>query len=74
MIVLIRIPSTNLGRSHNHRLALVGEGTLNEDAAFRSDSDAFGLPVVIGAADGLVSCWTLVQTGLDRLACVDIEM
>src|SRR5271170_3618632 len=53
---------------------LVSKSTLYEDAALRSNSDTFSLTIVVGAANWLVDGRTLVHTGSDFLARVDIEV
>jgi hypothetical protein len=55
-------------------LLLVGGSALDEYAAGSSDSDAFGLAVVVGVADRLVSGDASVQPSFDLLALSEIEM
>ena len=69
-----RILSHHTTKPSRHAGRALLDPTLNVDAAFRSDPDTFGLAIVIGVANRLVSSRTLVQTRLDLLARVKIEM
>jgi hypothetical protein len=55
-------------------LQSVSKAALDKNAAFRSDSNAFCLAVVVGVANWFVSSGTFVEAWFDGLAFAKIEM
>ena len=64
----------NIERYGGKTLLLVGRSALDECAARWSDSDTFGLAVVVGVANRLVSGDASVQARFYLLALPEIEM